>query len=442
MFYLKLAHEGPRVLTHPIFVLLAAARIQTIRATVKQSKEQPIHLQPVLAFLISESLQQLFPGKPQQYLTNHVAATAGDAAAVKALPESVDSEPKDKPDEPEEPKCDDNNKPKCPDCGGADAQGKCKTGPHTGWSRNKCQTDSSKGCKCFGEVNGATSSLYWMIAPDLKVTSNWQQDLFKIQYGGKASNVPFNDHTPELDQVGCSAPMNQAWDPATVKGMVKTFCKGFDLAKDKTQGFSDEKTGVCTSKVEVKFKKGNGKCSKSCEDTFRDMITRCQHDSHTLNKGSAYSPPCGQFSIGGTLPDYSDIKAQVCYSDASKLPKNGLAQTWDQSKTDAVIDYVCSKKLDPTIKGACSFGKTKEGLMASNNGTGTQFNMRDNSYIHQDTFKDDCSKALHAALEKCHKKGDCGQTYGGSNRKNCVDYQIFMAKAGSPPQAAKDCGAV
>ncbi|KAL9621794.1 MAG: hypothetical protein Q9160_003767 [Pyrenula sp. 1 TL-2023] len=147
-------------------------------------------------------------------------------------------------------------------------------------SQNKCQSDTSKGCQCKGEIDSATSNSYWMVAGAANVLTDWSMDIFKTQYGGDIAKVPFGEYLgqpPALSDISCSGPSNQAWDPATVKNLVKQFCQGFDPNKDKKQSFSDDVTGFCASKIDIEFKKGRtGSCSKSCEDTFGDMITRCK----------------------------------------------------------------------------------------------------------------------------------------------------------------------
>lgn len=132
----------------------------------------------------------------------------------------------------------------------------------------------------MSEVDSSVSDRYWMIAAPSNVLADWPVDIFKNQYGGDLANIPFASYLgqpPALSDISCSGPSNQAWSPATVKDLVKQFCKGFDPNKDKKQSFSDDVTGFCASNIDIEFKKGRtGSCSKSCEDTFGDMITRCK----------------------------------------------------------------------------------------------------------------------------------------------------------------------
>lgn len=87
-----------------------------------------------------------------------------------------------------------------------------------------------------------------------------------------------------------------------------------------------------------------------------------------MSNGATYSPACGTFTNGGTSPDFSGISASICYADVSKFPENGLTQLWNPARADMVIDYAYYRKLNPTAKGACSFERTKDGLIAQRTG--------------------------------------------------------------------------
>ncbi|KAL9624230.1 MAG: hypothetical protein Q9160_001477 [Pyrenula sp. 1 TL-2023] len=272
----------------------------------------------------------------------------------------------------------------------------------------------------MGEVDSSSSNLYRLAAADQNVVDHWQSDLFKTQYGGQTGKIPFGDFLgsgPAVEDVECSDPLPELWNPTTVQGLVTQFCNGFDPNQDKQQTFNDDATGICSTQIDMSFKHGQqGDCSKSCEDTLNDMIHRCEHDSHTWNRGATFKPPCGEFAITPSSPDGDGISNQVCYSDPSQLPRGALAQTFDQARAGPIIDVVCNQKLDATIKGSCDLGGSPQGFIGKSDdpvrfayahyhgekdgcpGTGTQFGA-DNDYINQDTFKDDCIKALNAAFQ-------------------------------------------
>ncbi|KAL9617481.1 MAG: hypothetical protein Q9160_007744 [Pyrenula sp. 1 TL-2023] len=308
--------------------------------------------------------------------------TSGDQAAAESLSESVDTDSED--DDSDEDKCGD-SEPNCSDCGGADVAGNCKTGDHAG---------------C---INAA-----------------WTGDILKDQYGGKISNIPFSSFLGRPGEIDCSTPpLPDGWDPNKIKDLVKQFCTGFDPNKDKKQTFTDDGTGICTSQIIMEFTHGlSGACSKTCEDTFADMISECSNpDTHLFDAGATFKPPCGEFTLSGIMPDYTGVSAETCYT-GSNLPKNGLSQSWDPARIDLVIDYVCSQKLDMTAKGSCSLGQTKDGLIAKKTDplvfayahyhgaadgcpeTGTQFN-NDGKYVHADTFQKDCLRAFRGIIDKC-----------------------------------------
>ncbi|KAI9699096.1 MAG: hypothetical protein M1836_003285 [Candelina mexicana] len=114
-------------------------------------------------------------------------------------------------------------------------------------------------------------------------------------------------HPPPPSPPNCT-PSQTGTDPSFANNLAGIFCdtKKTDFSKDQSKTLTGKDLSPPTDnysaiKVQFEFKKANeGECALSCADTYEQLISTCQYDSHTVYGQADVSQACGNYKFSIT----------------------------------------------------------------------------------------------------------------------------------------------